>query len=156
MSQKELQVVVFSLFVDKDQIEYGVSIEKVQEINRLLEITKMPQMPDFVEGIINLRGNVIPIIDLKKRFFNIKSKLTDQSRIIVCNLNENFIGVIVDEVSEVLRLSAENIEETTDVIGGVSSDYINGIAKVDKRLIVLLELENVFNKIENEELAKIN
>ncbi|QGT99575.1 Positive regulator of CheA protein activity (CheW) [Candidatus Syntrophocurvum alkaliphilum] len=156
MSQQELQVVVFTLFIEEDQIEFGVPIESVQEINRLLAITKIPEAPEFVEGIVNLRGNIIPIIDLKKRFFITESAQTEQSRIIVCDLEGTYIGIIVDAVSEVLKLPADSIENTNDVISSISSDYIAGISKIGDRLIVLLELENVFSKLEKSELIEVS
>lgn len=135
-----LQLVTFKL----ESEEFGVDILKVQEINRMLNITKIPNAPPFVEGVINLRGKIIPIVDLRKRLgFN--SKDYDKStRIIVVELEGIILGFIVDSVSEVLRISESTVEPPPSIIGGIESDYIEGVGKLDNRLLILLELSKVF------------
>ncbi|HOD41867.1 MAG TPA: chemotaxis protein CheW, partial [Candidatus Wallbacteria bacterium] len=123
---KQQQLVSFRLGVE----EYGVSIMKVQEIIRMQEITKVPQMPDFIEGIINLRGNVIPIIDLRKRFGLSCAEKTIDSRIVVVSVRERIVGIIVDGVSEVLRLSEEQIEPPPPAVSTAGREYIKGVGKL--------------------------
>ena len=137
----EMQLVVFQL---SDE-EYGVTIGKVQEIVNLGKITRMPKAPDFVEGIINLRGGVVPIIDIKKRFDLATKEHDEKTRIMVVLIEGHAMGMIVDSVSEVLRLSKEDIEPPPQIIGDVSSDYINGVGKVGDRIVTLLDLDKVLS-----------
>lgn len=147
----EQQLVVFGLGKE----EYGVEITQVQEIVRLQEITKLPDTPYFVEGVVNLRGKVIPLIDLKKRFgLEVNERNTD-NRIIVVNVNNNTVGVIVDYVSEVLRLSEDNIEPPPQIVKGIDKEYLRGIGKVDNRLLILLDLDKILSHEEQDLLKKI-
>lgn len=155
MADEELQLVVFTL-KDGDSIcEYGVPITQVQEINRLTTPTKLPKAPTFVEGVINLRGKVIPVIDLKKRFEMEGSQYTDNTRIIVVEIAGHTVGMIVDEVTEVLRISANNVEPPPSIIGGVTADYLRGVGKLGERLLVLLDLHQILTRSESEELNQI-
>ncbi|HOT76945.1 MAG TPA: chemotaxis protein CheW [Candidatus Wallbacteria bacterium] len=141
---KQQQLVSFRLGVE----EYGVSIMKVQEIIRMQEITKVPQMPDFIEGIINLRGNVIPIIDLRKRFGLSCAEKTIDSRIVVVSVRERIVGIIVDGVSEVLRLSEEQIEPPPPAVSTAGREYIKGVGKLEKRLLILLDIDKILSSEE--------
>ena len=135
----ELQLVSFNIGSE----EFGVDILKVQEINRMVEITRVPQAPNYVEGVINLRGKVIPIIDLRKRF-SLELKEPDKNtRIVVVDIGGNIMGMIVDSVSEVLRLPANTIEPPPDLVTGINSEYINGVAKLENRLLIFLDLSKV-------------
>jgi len=135
----ELQLVSFNIGTE----EFGVDILKVQEINRMVEITRVPQAPNYVEGVINLRGKVVPIVDLRKRF-NLELKEYDKNtRIVVVNIGGNIMGMIVDSVSEVLRLSANTIEPPPDIVTGVNAEYIKGVAKLEDRLLIFLDLSRV-------------
>lgn len=135
----EMQLVSFNIGTE----EFGVDILKVQEINRMVEITKVPQAPSYVEGVINLRGKVIPIIDLRKRF-NLELKEQDKNtRIVVVDIVGNIMGMIVDSVSEVLRLPSNTIEPPPDLVTGINSEYINGVAKLEDRLLIFLDLSKV-------------
>lgn len=135
----ELQLVSFNIGSE----EFGVDILKVQEINRMVEITKVPQAPHYVEGVINLRGKVIPIIDLRKRF-NLELKEQDKNtRIVVVDIAGNIMGMIVDSVSEVLRLPSDTVEPPPDLVTGINSEYINGVAKLEDRLLIFLDLSKV-------------
>ncbi len=133
----EKQLVVFDLAEET----YGVDIGSVREIIRIQEITNVPRTPDFVEGVINLRGNVIPVIDLRKRFGLREAEATKDTRIVVVDIDGNDIGVVVDAVNEVLRLPADAVEPPTGVTTTADSDYLLGIAKLENRLVILLDLQ---------------
>lgn len=136
-----LQLVTFSI----GEEEFGVNILKVQEINRTMEITKVPRAPEFVEGVINLRGKVIPIIDLRRRF-GLTSKPEDKdTRIIVIEINNIIVGFVVDAVSEVLRIPAGTVEPPPPVVAGVESDYISGVGKLKDRLLIMLDLDKLLS-----------
>lgn len=123
--------------------EFGVDILKVQEINRMVDITRVPQAPHYVEGVINLRGKVIPIVDLRKRF-NLDVKEYDKNtRIVVVDIGGTIMGMVVDSVSEVLRLPISTIEPPPEIAAGVNSDYIKGVAKLEDRLLIFLDLSKV-------------
>ncbi|MGI5921713.1 MAG: chemotaxis protein CheW [Syntrophomonadaceae bacterium] len=139
--QEEIQVVAFQLGNE----EYAVDILHVLEINRLLHITRVPRANQFIEGVINLRGNIIPIINLHKKF-NLQATGDDEEkRIIVFKFDDIAVGVIVDKVSEVLHISRNQIEEASDVYKSFDSEFIKGIAKVDERLLILLDLQNMLS-----------
>jgi len=133
--------------------EYGVPITKVQEIITMAKPTKLPQAPAFVEGIINLRGKIIPIIDLKKRFQMGSSEFTTETRSVVVEVAGQTVGIIVDEVSEVLRISEDNIESAPAIVGGIAADYLTGVGKIDGRLLVLLDMDKILNEGERAELV---
>jgi len=144
----ELQLVSFNIGSE----EFGVDILKVQEINRMVEITKVPQAPHYVEGVINLRGKVIPIIDLRKRF-NLELKEYDKNtRIVVVDIGGNIMGMIVDAVSEVLRLDAGTIEPPPEIVTGINAEYIRGVAKLEDRLLIFLDRSKV---IDPEEISAL-
>jgi len=153
---EEIQLVVFALKQDDLICEYGVPITSVQEIIPMTKPTKVPQAPDFVEGIINLRGKIIPIIDLKKRFGIGFSQINSETRSIVVEVNNQTVGVIVDEVNEVLRLAEDNIEPPPEVIGGITAEYLTGVGKLGERLLILLDVEKIFNEGEKEELLSVS
>ncbi|MDR2800984.1 MAG: chemotaxis protein CheW [Desulfovibrio sp.] len=136
-----LQLVTFSI----GEEEFGVDILKVQEIIRTMEITKVPRAEAFVEGVINLRGKVIPIIDLRRRF-GLDSKAHDKhTRIIVIEINTLIVGFVVDSVSEVLRIPAGTVEPPPPVVAGLDSDYISGVGKLQDRLLILLDLDKLLS-----------
>lgn len=136
-----LQLVSFKIGAE----EFGVDITKVQEINRMVEITKVPQAASYVEGVINLRGKVIPIIDLRKRM-SMEIKENDKNtRIVVVDIENFVMGMIVDSVSEVLRIPVSTIEPPPDIATGMNADYIQGVAKLEDRLLIFLDLSKVIN-----------
>jgi len=142
----EIQLVSFNIGSE----EFGVDILKVQEINRMVEITKVPQAPNYVEGVINLRGKVIPIVNLRKRF-NLELKEQDKNtRIVVVDIGGNIMGMVVDAVSEVLRISASTIEPPPEIVTGINSEYIKGVAKLEDRLLIFLDLSKVIDANEME------
>ncbi len=136
-----LQLVTFKLGDE----EYGIDILKVQEINRMTEITAMPKSPFSVEGVINLRGKVIPVVNLRKKFGLGMKELDSQSRIIVVDTGST-VGLIVDSVSEVLRISSDTIEPPPPITGGTGSEYIMGIGKLEDRLIILLDIDKLLSE----------
>jgi purine-binding chemotaxis protein CheW len=134
--------------------EFGVDILSVQEINRISQITKVPNTPDFIEGVINLRGRIIPVIDLRVKLGMTKKEHGKNTRIVVVELKGQTIGFIVDEVSEVLRIPKEITEAPPDIVGGVNSDYITAIGKLEDRLLILLDLEKILSGTEQLELQE--
>lgn len=146
-----LQLVTFSI----GEEEFGVNILKVQEIIRTMEITKVPRAPAFVEGVINLRGKVIPIIDLRRRF-GLASKAHDKNtRIIVIEINNIIVGFVVDAVSEVLRIPTSTVEPPPPVVAGVDSDYISGVGKLQDRLLIMLDLDKLLSSEDIEMLSSM-
>ena len=142
-AQEELQLVIFALA----QEEYGLPITKVQEINRLVPVTKLPQAPSFMEGIINLRGKIIPVVDLRKRFGLEAAKRTDDNRIIIVEVNGETVGITVDAVTEVAQLPVGNIEPPPpDFI--LDAQYVDGVGKLDDRLLILLEIDKILTSRE--------
>ena len=145
-----LQLVSFNLGDE----EYGVDILRVQEINRMVHITRVPKAPEFVEGVINLRGKVIPIVDLRKRFGLTAKPHDKNTRIIVVDIDGRTVGLIVDGVSEVLRFSMDTIEPPPPMVTGVEAEYIWGVGKLEDRLLILLDLSKVLAKEEQEYLKR--
>ncbi len=138
-SGHEVQLVAFKL----GREEYGISILQVQEIKRLTDITRVPHTPEYITGVINLRGSVLPVIDLKKRLGLPVQTHTDNTRIIIVKIDEVVVGMLVDAVSEVLAIDQANIEDPDAVVGGVAANFISGVGKLDNRLLILLNLEAI-------------
>lgn len=144
VSDALLQVVSFQL----GREVFAIDILQVQEIIRMMEITQVPEAPVHVEGIINLRGKVIPVVDLRKRF-NLPVKEEDQEeRIIVLKRENNPVGMIVDAVSEVLRFPRETVEPAPSMVSNIDSKSIAGVAKVEDRILILLDMEKLFSDTE--------
>jgi len=133
------QLVVFQLAHEY----YGVDIGAVSTIIRMQDLTAVPQTPHYVEGVINLRGSIIPVIDLRKRFHLAQEPTTKSSRIVVVEANGAMVGMIVDAVAETLRISTDMIEPPSCVIASVESEYLRGIAKQGDRLVILLDINLV-------------
>ena len=125
--------------------EFAVPILAVQEINRMMQITAVPQSPPFVEGVINLRGKIIPVIDLRKRFGLPPAEDTSDARIIVVEVAQRVIGFTVDRVNEVLRIAADIVDPAPQMVVGVDSEFIQGVGKLEDRLLILLSLEKLFH-----------
>lgn len=149
-ARKERQIVAFSLGTET----YGVDIASVREIIPIQKIVSVPRAPDFVEGIINLRGRVIPVLDLRKHFGFEQKKGDPNQRIVLVEAGTESIGVIVDAVSSVLRISDDSVEPPASVIVGPEIEYIYGIAKVDGGLIVLLDLTRIISDAEKRTLKE--
>ncbi len=146
-----IQLVTFSI----GEEEFGVDILKVQEIIRTMEITKVPRAQSFVEGVINLRGKVIPIIDLRRRFGLISKDHDKHTRIIVIEINNMIVGFVVDSVSEVLRIPAGTVEPPPPVVAGLDSEYISGVGKLQDRLLILLDLDKLLSSEDIEALTQM-
>jgi len=144
-----LQLVTFNLGSE----EFALDILLVQEINRRVEITKVPKTPEFVEGVINLRGKIVPVLDLRKRFGLVGHEFTAQSRIIVVNIDNRVLGLMVDSVSEVVQIPARTIEPAPPLVVGIDAAYIKGIGKFEDRLLILLDLGKVLSKNKTEDPA---
>ncbi|MDD3704819.1 MAG: chemotaxis protein CheW [Clostridiaceae bacterium] len=154
----ELQFVVFKL----GKVEFAVDIMQVQEIGHYTEPVKVPNTPGFIEGVMSLRDNVIPVISLRKRFniseINLNGSAQDaqeSTRTIVINLGDRQIAFIVDDASEVLTLDENDIQETPDIIAGVDRKYVSGIGKKGERLLIMLNLNYLLNEQEREQLATV-
>ena len=133
------QLVSFML----DEVEYGVDILCVHEILRFPDMTRLPNTPEFIKGVINLRGNVIPVVDVRIRFGFPLGEVTDLTRIIVIETNGKQVGLLVDNVHQVVRIPVANIDPPSDLMTGMSEDFISGIGRLKDRLIVILNMSNI-------------
>ena len=131
---------------------YGVDIDDVNTIIPMQEVTCIPRSPEYVTGVINLRGSIIPVIDLRKRFGLAVSEVTKASRIVVVEAGGYVIGMVVDAVAETLRVQTDSIEPPSPVVASIDSDYLRGVAKQGERLVVLLCLDKVLKIGEIEQL----
>ncbi|MBC7197441.1 MAG: purine-binding chemotaxis protein CheW [Deferribacterales bacterium] len=145
------QFVGFKLGSEK----YAIDIMVIEEILRKTEITPVPKAPDFIEGIVNIRGRVIPVVDLKKKLNLGTVNNSQTSRIIIANINNKKIGFLVDEVEEVLRIEKNLIEDAPALAVNIDSNYINGVAKTDKGMIILLDITKVFSPYEQRQFNSI-
>lgn len=143
MEAAKKQYVVFRL----NEEEYGADIVKVTIIERMMNITRVPKTPPYVKGVINLRGDIIPVIDLRTRLGLPEKEEDDDTRIIIFNIHGIIFGVIVDSVSEVLQLEEEKIESVSGIISDKTMDYINGVAKAESRLVTLLNFEKLISDL---------
>ncbi len=143
-----LQLVTFNV----GEEEFGVEILAVREINRMMEITRVPHAPPFVEGVINLRGRVIPVVDLRKRFGLGAIERDKNTRIVVVELGDKVVGFLVDSVSEVLRVPEDLVEPPPPIVGGIDREYLDGVVKLEDRLLILLDLKKLLGSDEQEEL----
>lgn len=154
MSEVELlenKLIVFQL----EGEEYAISVQSVGSIERILPITRVPSTPAFVMGVINLRGVVIPVIDLKERFYQKQTEFTEQTRIIIVHIDGITVGLVVDEANDVIDIQSDQIEPPPESVGTVEVEYINGVVKLEKRLLILLELTKVLNKRDMTELRAV-
>jgi len=153
VQSKEDKYLTFALGTE----EYGLEIMKVREIIGYLEVTRVPQTPRYVKGVINLRGQVIPVIDLRVKFGMEAVETTDATCIIVVETSQNdrnvSVGVIVDRVSEVLDIAGEDIEEAPNFGGDVNTDFILGMAKVENSVKTLLDIDKVLGNVEYDNLS---
>lgn len=137
---EQLQLVTFEVRGE----EFAVDILAVREINRMLELTRVPQSPPDVEGVINLRGKIIPVVDLRKRFGMDAGERDEHSRIVVIEVSGRVIGFIVDRVHEVLRIPSSIVDTAPSMVCSIESDFIAGVGKLEDRLLILLDLERLF------------
>lgn len=146
-----LQLVSFMIGAE----EYAIDIFYVKEIIRLSHITKVPNAPEFIEGVINLRGRIIPVIDLRKKMGHPKKDLDKDSRIIVIEDEGSFVGFLVDVVKQVLRISKDIVETPPEIISSVNTDYISAVAKLENRLIILIDLQKILSKEDQNQLKEV-
>jgi purine-binding chemotaxis protein CheW len=151
-TEEVLQLVSFNI----GQEEFGLDIQRIQEINRMVDITRVPNSPEFVCGVINLRGKVIPIIELRKRFGFPPKEKDKNTRIIVVELGEAVIGFIVDAVQEVIRIPKNITEPPPPIVAGIGSEYITAVAKLENRLLILLDPDRILLEKEKQQLAMTN
>jgi purine-binding chemotaxis protein CheW len=141
-SSELIQLVSFKL----ENEEYGIEVLKVREIIRMIPITHMPNTAQCVEGIINLRGKIIPVVSMRKKFGLMEQESDSQTRIVVMDINNELTGFIVDSVSEVIRISGSEIQPPPNVVsGGIDQECITGVINQTERLLVLLDLERLFS-----------
>jgi purine-binding chemotaxis protein CheW len=150
-SNELLQLVSFKIGSE----EFGVDILNVQEINKMTQITKVPNSPVFVEGVINLRGRVIPVIDFRTRLNMEKKEHDKDTRIIVVEIEKRTIGFIVDSVNEVLRIPMNITEAPPSIVTGINSDFIKSVGKLEDRLLILIDLNKILLKEESTQLQEV-
>jgi len=151
LATEQLQLVSFTV----GQEHFAVDILSVQEINRMMALTKVPQSPEGIEGVINLRGRIIPVLDLRVQFGLPSSTLDEHARIVVVEVQGNTIGFIVDSVHEVLRIDRSIVEPTPQLTSSIDSSYIAGVAKLGDDLIILLNLDNLLSPEAINKLSKL-
>ena len=150
--QEEIQLVVFKI----GNQEYGLYITELREIVKPLPITPIPRAPECIEGVVNLRGTVLAIIDLAKRLDLGRASHSEKTRIIIVEIGEHTVGMIVDEVIEVLRIPQSNIVSTQEIIEtNLSHKYITGVGKLEDRLIILINLNEILTVEEIEQVQHI-
>lgn len=148
----ETQLVVFML----EQEEFACDINNVCEVLKMVRVTPLPRSIEFIEGVINLRGEVIPVIDLRKRFGIAKVERTSESRIIIIEVDSKMVGLIVDSVSEVARLSNNQIQDAPDQVAGEQTNLIMGVGKIEKRMLIILNIERILSDEEQHLLEEVS
>lgn len=139
------KMIVFSIGPE----EYGIEVDHVKTIERMMPMTRVPKTPPFVKGVVNLRGVVVPVIHLASRFGLPETEPTDQTRIIMVAVGDMEVGFIVDSANDVIDVDLDEVEDPPEVVGGIRAKYLRGIAKLGgDRLLVLLNLSEVLNKNE--------
>ena len=123
---------------------YGIEITTIREIIRMGQITQVPETPHYIKGLINLRSTVIPVIDLRARFGLAEEELTDESRIMVLNVGSRTIGIVVDAVSEVLRVTGDQISEAPPTVSSLGNEYMTGLVRLEEQLLILLDVDQLF------------
>src|SRR5262245_24343847 len=137
-----IQLVGFRL----DNEDYAIAITKIQEIILMKPITRIPQVPDFIEGLINLRGSVIPIVNLRKRFGLPAREVDDETRTIVVNVHDKTVGCIVDAVTQVMRINRDQIQPPPLSVLAVAHQYLSGLARLEDRLLIILDIDRLFDE----------
>ena len=144
-----LQMVSFA--VGKE--DYGINIETVKEVIKIKSITQLPKTPSFVRGVINLRGDVIPIIDLREKFGLEQEDYTEMTRIIVVDIDDKSIGMVVDSVSNVINIAQSDIEPPPPLVSGLSEEYLKGVGKIGEELIILINIDKILTTDEKIDLS---
>lgn len=149
MSEK--QFVIFKLGEQK----YCVDIMYVGGITEYKGATKVPEAPYFVEGVINLRGSIIPIINLKRRFSIPETRLAEDCRVVLYNLEGTDVGFLVDEANQVIKIDSEDIDPTPDILKGEDKEYIDGVGKVGQEIVIVLDLAKILTEGERQQVTHI-
>ncbi|MGM9927534.1 MAG: chemotaxis protein CheW [Bacillus sp. (in: firmicutes)] len=136
-----MKVIVFQL----KQKEYAIPVQQIKSIEKVLHITRVPNAVSFVKGVINLRGVVTPIIDLRARFDLEEEAYTESTRIIIVALENLEVGLVVDAANDVIDIPSQHIEPQPEVVGTEEAEFITGVAKMDKRLLIIVNLENILS-----------
>jgi purine-binding chemotaxis protein CheW len=129
-----------------DNEDYAIAITKIQEIILMKPITRIPEVPAFIEGLINLRGSVIPIVNLRKRFGLPPREVDDETRTIVVNIHDKTVGCIVDAVTQVMRINRDQIQPPPLSVLAISHQYIAGLARLEDRLLIMLDIDKLFDE----------
>ena len=151
MPEERIQWVTFEV----EGETYGINVMQVQEVLRVTEIAPVPGAPDYVLGIINLRGNVVGVLDSRKRFGLPPREVGDQSRIVITEINHQQVGLLVDSVAEVVDVSRGEIDPSPDVGSDLSGQFIHGVVSRDNRLLILLDLARLLNEDEWREISAL-
>lgn len=124
---------------------FALDISKVKEIINPLEFAKVPNMPDFIEGMINMRGNIYAVVNLRNKFHFPRKQLDENAKIILVNIESQLVGVLVDSVTEILRVEDGEINETPELISKVDAEFIKGVIKKEKNMVILLDIDRVID-----------
>jgi len=150
-TKNEIKFVIFRLGDE----EFGAPIQQVHEILRMVEITRVPRAPQFIEGVINLRGKVMPVLDLRQRFELPQNTPIGQQRIMEVEIENQVLGMIVDSVTEVISVPVDAIETPPPMIADIGGEYLNGIAKLHDRIIILLNFDKVLSQQETQQIEQV-
>ena len=148
----EIQLVVFDLAGER----FGTEIERVHEIIRLQEVTQVPRAPEYVEGIINLRGRIVPVVSLRSRFGFESGQATRATRVVVVEVGGATVGMVVDAVAEVARVSRASIEPPAPIVSTMNNEFVRGVCKRPDDLIVVLDLERVLGEHSRQQVAELS
>lgn len=148
--EDSLKVIVFQL----DQKQYGVNLQQVLSIERLQAITQIPLTSSFIKGVMNLRGNIIPVIDLREKLDLGHTEQTEATRVLIVQIDTSKVGLVVDTATDVIDLNTSMIEPAPDLIVGITKEYLMGVAKLGDSLLVLLDIEHVLNLKEKEKIQE--
>lgn len=143
--ESQIQLVIFQV----NNVEYAINIRNIISIIRYSEFSPLPNAPRFVKGVINLRGKVVPIVDLRERFISQNIENTKKTRIMIATMKEKEIGLVADAVSDIIGLSEKQIEPPLPVISGLKMEYIEGIAKINNKLIIIINIEQILTSDES-------
>lgn len=147
----DMQVIIFGIADER----YGVRVQQVQSIERLLPITRVPKTLPFIRGVMNLRGVITPVLDVRERFGFATQEATDETRVIVVKVEEILVGLIVDAVMDVATIDEATVEAPPAVVGGVQAEYLHGIARVAEDALILLNLAKILSDVEEKQLLEV-
>ncbi len=147
----QMQVVIFKI----EEERYGVPIHQVQSIERWMETTRVPKTLSFIKGVVNLRGTITPVIDVRERFGMSTKEADDDTRIVVVGIDAMTVGMVVDAVLDVVMVDEEEVKEPPRVVGGVAAEYLNGVVSLASGVLVLLNLGRILSDVEERQLREV-